>query len=61
MVAIPAFLTVLLMVLTFSIATGLACGFLTYVVLSLLSGRGAKVHGFLYVLSLLFASFLALQ
>lgn len=43
--AIPAFLTVLLMPLTFSIAEGLAFGFLGYVILKALAGRAREVAG----------------
>lgn len=59
--AIPAFLTILLMPLTFSIATGLAFGFIAHVLLALLTGKGREVHWFLYVLSALFVVYLAVQ
>lgn len=59
--AIPAFLTVILMPLTFSIATGLACGFITYVILSILSGKAKDVHWFMYVLTVLFIIYFAVQ
>jgi AGZA family xanthine/uracil permease-like MFS transporter len=60
-IAIPAFLTVIMMPLTFSIATGLAVGFVTYVLLALLSGRGKEVHWFMYVLGVLFIIYFAVQ
>jgi AGZA family xanthine/uracil permease-like MFS transporter len=37
--AMPAFLTIILMPLTYSIATGLLFGFLSYVILKVLTGR----------------------
>jgi len=45
--ALPAFLTILLMPLTFSIATGLAFGFVSYVLLRLFSGRARECDPFL--------------
>jgi AGZA family xanthine/uracil permease-like MFS transporter len=60
-IAIPAFLTVILMPLTFSIATGLACGFVAHVLLALLCGRGRELHWFLVVLSVLFVIYFAVQ
>lgn len=45
--ALPAFLTLTLMPLTFSIATGLAFGFVSYVMIKLLSGRIARCDPFL--------------
>ena len=52
--AIPAFLVVLLMPLTFSISTGLAVGFLAHVLLAVLTGRAREVHWFMYILAALF-------
>jgi AGZA family xanthine/uracil permease-like MFS transporter len=60
-IALPAFLTILLMPLTFSIATGLACGFIAHVLLSLLCGRARQLHPFLIVLSALFVVYFAVQ
>ncbi len=48
---IPAFLTALLMPLTFSIAHGLAAGLVAYPVLKLAAGKGREVHPLLYVLA----------
>ena len=42
--AFPAFLTVIMMPLTYSISFGLAIGFVAYAALMLLSGRGKEVH-----------------
>lgn len=52
--AIPAFLTMIGMPLTFSIANGLALGFVTYPVIKLLAGRGREVSPLVYVLAALF-------
>jgi len=49
--SIPAFLTVILMPLTFSISAGLAVGLVSYVVLKLASRRGKDVHPLMYAIS----------
>ena len=53
-IAIPSFLTVILMPLTYSIGEGIACGFLTYVVLNVFKGNYKKIHPVMYVLAALF-------
>jgi AGZA family xanthine/uracil permease-like MFS transporter len=52
--AIPAFLTIILMPLTYSIAEGLVLGVLSYAVIKLVSGRGREVSPVMYVLAVLF-------
>jgi adenine/guanine/hypoxanthine permease len=54
--AVPAFLTLVGMPLTFSIANGLALGFISYPLIKLLSGRGGEVGLLAYVLAALFVS-----
>ena len=54
MVAIPAFLTLIAIPLTFSIANGLAFGITAYAVLKLLSGKASKADVPLFLLALLF-------
>jgi AGZA family xanthine/uracil permease-like MFS transporter len=51
---IPAIVTVVMMPLTFSIANGIALGFLTYATLKLLTGQRDKVSVSLYVLCVIF-------
>lgn len=51
---IPAFLTIITMPLTYSIANGLAIGFISYTLIKLFSGEGSFVHWLVYLLSLLF-------
>jgi AGZA family xanthine/uracil permease-like MFS transporter len=53
--AVPAFLTMLAMPLTFSIANGLALGFIFYPLLKVLTGRWREASPPLYVLAGLFA------
>ena len=53
-VAIPAFLTMMTIPLTFSIANGLAFGFTAYTLLKVLRGKFAEVNWFVYALTALF-------
>jgi adenine/guanine/hypoxanthine permease len=53
-VAVPAFLTMAGIPLTFSIANGLAFGFTSYTLLKLLGGEWRKVNWLVYVLTALF-------
>src|SRR5215210_2371953 len=51
---IPAFLTMFMMPLTFSIAEGLAFGFVSYTLLKVLTGRAKQVHWITYIISAAF-------
>ena len=52
--AIPAFLTIIIMPLSFSITEGIAFGFISYSVLKLVSGKGKEVHWIIYLFAALF-------
>ncbi len=52
--ALPSFLTILLMPLTFSIAQGIAFGFISYSVIKVLTGKGKEVHPVMYLLTVCF-------
>lgn len=52
--ALPAFLTIVLIPFTFSIADGIACGFIIYPILKLVSGRGKEVSSLVYILAVIF-------
>lgn len=52
--AFPAFIIMLSMPLTSSIATGIAFGFITYPLMKLVRGRGKEVHPLLYLFMALF-------
>ncbi|TCS79553.1 NCS2 family permease [Tepidibacillus fermentans] len=52
--AVPAFLTMLMMPLTFSIATGISVGFVTYPLVKIFAGKAKEVHPIMYVLGILF-------
>ena len=53
-IAIPAFLTMVAIPLTFSIANGLAFGFCSYTLLKILRGRFRDVNWMVYLLTILF-------
>ena len=53
-VAIPAFLTIILMPLTYSVGEGIAFGLLAYVVLMVCKGEIKKVHPVMCGLGVLF-------
>jgi len=53
-VAIPSFLTIVTIPLTYSIATGLSFGIISYAALELATGRGRRQHWMLYLLAVLF-------
>lgn len=52
--AFPAFMTIVMMPLTFSIAQGLAFGFMSYTIIKLITGRHKENNVVLYVLTILF-------
>jgi len=54
--AIPAFLTIVTMPLTFSISNGLAIGFVSYPLIKLGCGKGREVHWMVYLVSALMLS-----
>lgn len=57
--AFPAFLTAIMMPLTYSISFGLAIGFVAYTALMLLAGRGKEVHWIMYFLTAIFILYFA--
>lgn len=52
--SIPAFFTMLMMPLTYSIADGIVFGILSYVFLKIFSGKFTKVSPIMYILAILF-------
>jgi AGZA family xanthine/uracil permease-like MFS transporter len=59
--ALPAFLTVLLIPLTFSITQGILWGFISYVALYVLRGRGGEVSRVMYVVAAASVGLLVLE
>ena len=58
-IAVPAFFTMLMMPLTFSIATGVAVGFVFYPLTMIVKGKAKEVHPIMYVFGLIFLLYLA--
>jgi AGZA family xanthine/uracil permease-like MFS transporter len=59
-VALPAFLTMVVMPFTYSITDGIGAGFITYVVLKYATRRGRDVHWMLLLSAVLFAVYFAI-
>ena len=53
-IAIPAFLTIVLMPFTYSISVGIGAGFVSYVVIRVVQGRRKEIHPLLLLVSGLF-------
>ena len=60
-VAIPAFLTIVLMPFSFSITVGIGAGFVTYAVIKVAVGKAAQVHPLLWVVDVLFVIYFAID
>ncbi len=58
-VALPAFLTIVVMPFTYSIANGIGAGFVTWVVLHAARGQARRVHPLLWVIAVLFLAYFA--
>lgn len=56
-IAIPAFLTVIIMPLGYSIAAGIAAGFIFYPLTMILAGRRKEIHWLMYVLFIVFLGY----
>lgn len=59
-IGIPAFLTIVLMPFTYSISNGIGAGFVTYVLIKLVTGRVRDVHWLMWVISLAFVAYFAI-
>ena len=57
--AIPAFLTVVLMPFTYSISVGIGAGFVTFVLIKLVVGKVRDVHPLMWVVAALFVVYFA--
>ncbi len=53
-IAIPAFLTIILMPFTYNISVGIGAGFVSYVVIRTIQGRRKEIHPLLFLVSGLF-------
>jgi AGZA family xanthine/uracil permease-like MFS transporter len=60
-IAIPAFLTIVLMPFTYSISVGIGAGFLAYVLIKAVRGKAAQVHPLLWIVAALFLVYFAIH
>ena len=58
-VALPAFLTIVTMPLTYSIANGIGVGFISFALLSLFAGKVKDIHWIMWLISALFVVYFA--
>ncbi len=58
-IALPAFLTIIVMPFTYSIANGIGAGFISYVFLAAVSGRAKTVHPLMWVVAVAFVGYFA--
>ncbi|MDQ1641107.1 MAG: adenine/guanine/hypoxanthine permease [Actinomycetota bacterium] len=60
-IAIPAFLTIVLMPFTYSISVGIGAGFVSYALIKLVRGKFAQVHPLLWIVAALFVIYFAID
>ena len=60
-IGIPAFLTIVVMPFTYSIAAGIGAGFVAYVALKVVRGHARSVHPLLWVVAVLFVIYFAID
>lgn len=60
-IAIPAFLTIVVMPFTYSIANGVGVGFIAYVLVNLFAGRAKNIHWIMWLVSALFVIYFAAE
>jgi AGZA family xanthine/uracil permease-like MFS transporter len=58
--AIPAFLTIILMPFTYSITVGIGAGFISYTLLQIVGGKARKVHPLMWGATVLFVIYFAM-
>ena len=60
-IAIPAFLTIVLMPFTYSITVGIGAGFLAYVLIKVVVGKVSEIHTLLWIIAGLFVVYFAIS
>ena len=58
-IALPAFLTIVTMPLTYSIANGIGVGFISFTLMSLFAGKAKEIHWIMWLISALFVVYFA--
>jgi AGZA family xanthine/uracil permease-like MFS transporter len=59
-IALPAFLTIVVMPFTYSIANGIGAGFISYVLLRTATGKARGIHPLMWIVAALFVVFFAI-
>ncbi len=59
-IAIPAFLTIVLMPFTYSITVGIGAGFVVYTLIKIVRGKADVIHPLLWIVSVLFVVYFAI-
>ena len=60
-IAIPAFLTIVLMPFTYSISVGIGAGFIAYVLIKAVRGKAGSLHPLMWLVSVLFVVYFAID
>jgi adenine/guanine/hypoxanthine permease len=60
-IALPAFLTIVLMPFTYSISAGIGAGFIAYTLVKTVRGKAREIHPLLWVVSVLFVVYFAID
>jgi AGZA family xanthine/uracil permease-like MFS transporter len=60
-IALPAFLTIVLMPFTYSISAGIGAGFLAYVLIKVVRGKAKDVHPLMWVVAAMFVLYFAIS
>ncbi|MEO3806933.1 NCS2 family permease [Nonomuraea sp. B1E8] len=59
-IAIPAFLTVVVMPFTYSVSNGIGAGFVSYVLIKAVRGKAREIHPLLWAVTILFVLYFAI-
>ena len=60
-IALPAFLTIVLMPFTYNITVGIGAGFVAFVLVKVVRGKVAEIHGLMWLVAALFVVYFAID
>ena len=60
-IALPAFLTIVLMPFTYSIANGIGVGFIAFSIMAVAAGKAKDVHWIMWLVSALFVVYFGMD
>jgi AGZA family xanthine/uracil permease-like MFS transporter len=60
-IAIPAFLTIVLMPFTYSISVGIGAGFIAYTLIKVVRGKIGEIHPLMWIVAILFVVYFAIH